>query len=124
MFFKIGTNGIITFDEPLYSPLPVLFPSSRLDVADKFVIAPFWDDVDIRLTGDVYYKVFSTSSGVLEALTTLDRIDSFIQARTGQVFDAQWMIVITWNQVHPWPHGGEGLPDFYYLFYPDYVQVR
>jgi len=118
---QISTNGIITFDEPLYSPLPTPFPSSRLDVADKFIIAPFWDDTDIRLEGNVYYKKYTISSGVIEALDALDGVDTFLQNRFGSSFDTTWMLVVTWDGVHPWPNGGA--PSIFYILFPDYTEV-
>lgn len=49
-------------------------------------------------------------------------VDDFIQARTGQPYNAQWMIAVTWDQVHPWPHGG-GVPALFLLIFPDYILV-
>ena len=92
-------------------------------MADKFIVAPFWDDVDIRLQGNIYYKIYSTSAGLVEAIDALDRVDTFLQNRFGSSFVATWMLVATWDGVHPWPNGG-GVPDIFYILFPDYIEVN
>lgn len=51
----INNNGNLSFDAPYFSFSPLGFP-----VADNFMIAPFWADVDTRSGGGaVYYKAYS-----------------------------------------------------------------
>ena len=68
---QVGTNGIITFGEPLYLNYPELFPGIRSEIANAFILAPFWDNVDIRKTGNISYEVHSritNNEGSLELL--------------------------------------------------------
>ena len=82
-------------------------------------MAPFWDDVDTILEGDIFYEVHSTASGYPDSLNLMSQVDSYIQGETGGDFSGTWMLVAHWDRVHPWPHGDTGDSEMY----PDIVAV-
>ena len=50
MWFQVNTNGILSFGSGVSSYTPTPFP-----ISSNPVVAPFWGDVDIRYSGNVYY---------------------------------------------------------------------
>ena len=66
--------------------------------------APFWADADARLDGEIYYEIHrgGESSDSDELLTS---VNTFIRDENQVEFEGSWMIVATWDGVHPWPHG-------------------
>ena len=116
--FQIVTNGIISFDQPVYSTSTSRFPSNRNDIHNLFIVAPFWDDVDIRRSGNIFYKVFTTLS---DDAGVMVMVNDYIFRETGKAFYGEWMLVVTWDHVHPWHHRNSS-SDFYTDF-PDYIKV-
>jgi len=89
---QINTNGIISFTAPVPQFTPDAFP-----LPGKFLIAPFWADVDTRGTGNVYFK--ETTDPIL-----LTRAKIVIKYATHQVaglsrFSPKWLFIATWSQV-------------------------
>ena len=117
--FQIGTNGIISFDQPVYSYISYHFPSNRNDIRNLFIVAPFWDDVDIRRSGNIFYKIFTTLSDDADVMVM---VNDYIFQETGEAFYGEWMLVVTWDHVHPWPHG-EHSESYYSTSIPDYIKV-
>ena len=68
-------------------------------------MAPFWSDVDLRRDGAVLYEVHSEDN--IPSQPLLRNVSSFISARTGASFEGTWMLVVEWDDVHPYPHGIE-----------------
>ena len=78
------------------APVPTFTPES-FPIAGRFLIAPFWADVDTRGTGEVYFK-----ETVNRTLLTLAR--KVIQRATHQAaglssFRPRWLLIATWYQV-------------------------
>lgn len=113
----------MSFDQPVYSPTPTPFPSSRNDIRNLFIVSPFWDDVDIRQAGNILYEVHSSFSGNMDSIDLISQVDSYIQGVTGGSFSGTWMIVVQWDMVHPWPHGELNINPFFYFIFPDYIEV-
>lgn len=88
-----------------------------------FLVSPFWDDVDIRLAGNIFYETHTAFSGNADSLDILSRVDSYVQGETGEVFFVTWMMVVQWDQVHPWPHGELNPNPFLLFVFPDYIEV-
>ena len=120
---QIGTNGVLSFDQPVYNAIPSLFPSDISSIHNVFIVAPFWDDVDIRHSGNIIYKIFTNDSGKNDAIDTMSLVNDYIQQQTGESFLGEWMLVVTWDSVHPWPHGELEIPFFYYFILNDIFEV-
>lgn len=113
----------MSFDQPVYSALTARFPSSRNDIRNLFIVAPFWDDVDIRRAGNIIYEVHTAFSGNADSLNLLSQVSSYIQGETGETFFGTWMMVAQWDMVHPWPHGEVDPNPLLLFFFPDYIEV-
>ena len=125
MYFstQIATNGIISFDQPVFSRIPTRFPGSRNEIRSLFLLAPFWDDVDIRRAGSISYEVHNAFSGNTDSLNLISRVDAYIQGETGTAYAGNWMLVVHWGRVHPWPHGEANPSSFLLFIFSDYVEV-
>lgn len=118
---QVGTNGIFSFSEPFYSAGATAFPGTSTTVARAYLVAPYWDDVDIRLAGNISYEVHSRRDNNPGSNQLLDDVSNFVEMSTGQSFQGTWMLVAEWEEVHPWPHGfGDS---FILLFFPEAALV-
>ncbi|XP_003384557.1 PREDICTED: mucin-like protein [Amphimedon queenslandica] len=95
----VGTNGIISFDEPFLYWYPSPFPTRWGSVKRRYVVAPYWSDNDIRDEGDVCYEVHNEDSNLMRS------ISEFISYKSGSAFRGNWMLLAEWSDVHPYPHG-------------------
>lgn len=102
-------NGIITVGS--LSPLRVYnarhFPTNFLRVAQTNIVAPFWNDHDLR-DSSAYYKVYNASSGEAGAINSLEYVSSLISYQErdelrGSRFEGIWMLVAHWENVPPFP---------------------
>ena len=89
---QINTNGIISFTSPVPTFSPRLFP-----LRNRFLIAPFWADVDTRGSGEIYFQETTDPS-------LLNKANVIIQRSTHQVvglsrFRPKWMLMATWYKV-------------------------
>ena len=92
----MGTNGLISFGTGYNSFSNQPFPGSTF-ISSRYLVAPFWDDVDIRFnTGDISYEIHE--SGYF-----LNAVNTFIQRIRPTNFVGTWMMVVYYDAVHPWP---------------------
>ena len=90
-------------------------------VSGSYLVAPFWSDVDITMSGNIHYEVHMENSS--EYSSALISVSQFVSRSASVDFLGTWMLVVSWESVHPWPNGiAEALPIFK-LFYPDYDAV-
>ena len=73
------------------SPSPT-FPISHV------VISPYWDDIDLRDSGGVYYNSFTPENGS----DVLERVQTFIMRNQSIDFTAKSVVVIKWMNVCPY----------------------
>ena len=68
-----------------------------MPVSTLYLVAPYWDDVDIRFdTGQISYEIHQ--SGYF-----LDEVSEFIRRRrSSQTFQGTWMMAVFWDAVHPY----------------------
>lgn len=112
----------MSFREPFYSAFPQAFPGTSSSVSNAYLVAPFWEDVDIRNAGNIYYETHDANNSRSSEL--LAQVSGFVSNQTGTSFSGTWMTVAFWDQVHPFPHGLS--PTFYSFLifaYPDLHQV-
>lgn len=92
---QVGTNGLISFGTGYNSFSNQAFPGNAA-IQSRFLVAPFWDDVDIRFgTGDISYEIHE--SGYF-----LDQVNAFIQQTRPTEFQGTWMMVVFYDAVHPY----------------------
>jgi len=87
-----------------------------------YLIAPFWEDVDIRAEGDISYEIHDAASNNAASNELLAQVSMFVANQTGADFSGTWMLVSYWDRVHPWPRG-LGTSFFLQFLFPDILQV-
>lgn len=107
---QVGTNGIFAFSEPFYSPSARPFPGGA---PGAYVVAPYWNDIDIRRAGNISYEVHSRSVNNPGSNRLLDEVSGFVEDSTDQSFEGSWMLVAEWREVHQYPHGDPTRSQFY-----------
>ena len=89
---QVNTNGVISFINPVPQFSPDQFP-----IKDRYLISPYWADVDIRGIGNVYFKestdpsLLARANDVIQSATT--------EARRLSRFRPRWMLIATWDNV-------------------------
>lgn len=86
----MNSNGILSFRTGFTDFNPVNFPLSSN--RDDILIAPFWDDVNINVAGDIFYR-FTTNQSLL------DEVGGNISKAFEVVFKPVMLFVATWNEV-------------------------
>ena len=96
---QIGTNGLLSFGTGYNSFFNQQFPGSAT-ISSRYLVAPFWDDVDIRGgNGDITYKILQSGSEI-------NLVNNFVRNQTNFTsFEGTWMIVVFWDRVHPFSFG-------------------
>ena len=76
---------------------------------DSLVVAPFWSDIDTRLTGTIHYRLIEAGSSTGESdMVLLSFVSGLVAARGPESvanFSATAMLVAQWLNVPPFPHG-------------------
>ena len=83
----MNTNGILSFRYPFFSYVPRQFPLTSL-----ILIAPFWDDVNILVTGNTYFR-FTANPALL------NQVGSFCREVFGSEMDPLLLFIVTWYAV-------------------------
>ena len=85
----VNTNGLISFVTGISSFKPVPFP-----LYNVIGVAPFWNDIDTRKGGDIFYRQVFDSN-------TLNQIGSDIRSSFSAFdnFRPSWALVVTWFKV-------------------------
>ena len=107
---QVGTNGIFSFGREFSLDLPEPFPSDNVAVHFSYLVAPFWSNTDTRLNGQVNYEVHVAG----ESSTSdeyIGHVSSLINSELDSYFSGSWMVVATWESVHPFPHGNSAQQD-------------
>ena len=87
--FQVGDNGIISLNTSFNSWLPRLLPLN----GSKF-IAPYWSDVDLRGTGEIYYR--QTKNPTLLARATEHIKANFPLSQNVIITN---LLIVTWDAV-------------------------
>jgi hypothetical protein len=107
----VSTNGVLSFGHHFID-----YTSGGLNFNSVFsppLITPFWDDVDVRRGGTVYYRVDNTSESSIA-----QQIQQDISPSIGS-FHPSLVFVATWDRVPPYTYFGApnfGDPSFVNTF--------
>ena len=96
MLLQVSINGFVSFGSA-YDGLTNnrnLFPN-----LDRFLVAPYWADIDLRLTGRVAYKLIDTSSSSNNKV--LQNVNQFLAENQTLKFTATWGLVASWEETCP-----------------------
>ena len=96
---QVSSNGVLSFRIEFFGFVPEIFP-----IPFDMLIAPFWDDSDNSVGGQVYYRV-------TQDFFLLDTISDDIFDAFGVIFVPISAVVATWN----------AMPQ--YLGSPDVVRI-
>ena len=83
---------MISFTAPVIRFTPDPFP-----IRGRFLIAPFWADVDTRGIGKIYFKE-TTDDDLLNKANDVIQ-DATLQAAGLSRFKPSWMLIATWYKV-------------------------
>ncbi len=53
----------------------------------------------------------------------LSTVNSYVSEEIGEDFEGNWMLVVKWDMVHPWPHGDPTINPIFLFIFPDYNEV-
>lgn len=109
---QIGVNGVISFGGEVHNS-PQAFGNLFSSEGTSYVIAPFWSNNDIRRDGRVRYEVYDGSTTA--SIDVLNRISNLIASGSGEAFQGTWMLLVEWENCHPYPHGQSSQPVDSYL---------
>jgi hypothetical protein len=97
--FYVGTNGLLSFGGSYNSFANQQFPGDG-EISSRYLVAPFWDDVDITGgNGQISYEIHQ--SGYY-----LDEVNEFLQRKRPSNFVGTWMAVVYYDAVHPFSFFG------------------
>ena len=93
---QVSSNGLISFGSQYASFTPQTFPIS------VNVVAPYWDDINLREKGVVRYAVITHSHPTLSLW--LNRTNELIKKKNNhyEEFKASWLLVARWIDVCPY----------------------
>ncbi|XP_067934148.1 uncharacterized protein [Watersipora subatra] len=97
---RVCSNGLISLDEAYKSFTTKPFPL-RKSRRSAPLICPFWTDVDLTYTGDLWIRE-TTDPGLLQRASREVR-DAYKSA-DDTAYNATWMLVATWENVLPFIH--------------------
>ena len=86
---QVNINGVISFNRPWNLLPPVSFP-----INDEDIIAAYWTNIDIRNSGNVFFRE-STDNEILLKITNEIKI---VDPRLTE-FKALWAFIATWDNV-------------------------
>ena len=98
-------NGIISFGDKWHFWQPSRFPTPNPWSRRGYVIAPFWSDNDLRTSGAVHYATVEGVQGEALLRNASDFIQRNHKTAEADQFEGLWMLVVHWDEVHPYPHG-------------------
>ena len=90
---QISSHGLISFGLSYTAYVPQTFPIPQR------VVAPYWDDMDLTLKGEVRYTVITPANSTQSHLLTT--ANEFISSVEDTEFIAEWMLVAYWVDVCP-----------------------
>ena len=90
---QVSSNGLVSFGNPFNSSSPQTFPISMQ------VVAPYWDDIDLRTKGSVRFGIITDTHATLSCLPGLT--SEFISSREGIPFQSSWVLVARWIDTCP-----------------------
>ena len=100
----MSVNGIISFDREFTLTSSENFPSMDGDVHFGYLVAPYWSGIDTRRAGRVRYETYRRGDSE-ESDRQMSTVDDFLVAEEGINFASEWMLLASWEDVHPYPHG-------------------
>ena len=86
---QLTSNGYFSFGREAHLFDPILFPESNFY---NSLVAPYWVDHDIRLSGRISYEVHTTFTALMSY------VNEFIQHRGHEDFIGRWMMIAEFKE--------------------------
>ena len=98
---QISNNGLIYFTSrpPFTRMFPLLPDLSRFSF--YYVVAPYWDNIDLSVKGEVRYDVVTSSTNHPTLSCLLELTSDLIREEENVEFEASWLLVARWIDVCP-----------------------
>ena len=93
---QVGSNGIISFNGFYNPPRNAEFTNSLFG---EYLVAPFWDDINISDGGTISYETF-------ESGYYLEQVNAYIQRQRQNAFQGTWMMNVYYKEVAPYSGSG------------------
>ena len=97
---QVNTNGILSFQHPFTQFSPRRFPLNNLIP----LVAPFWDDVDIRRFGNIFYREISNVTLLQRAP---DQLQELFPSFGNLKFTPTTLFIVTWDRVAEFGGGSQ-----------------
>ena len=83
---------------------PEEFPSMDSRIYFSHLLSPYWSDIDTRRAGRVRYETYTR--GDMDASDRqITMVTDFLAAEEVVNMTGEWMLLASWEDVHPFPHG-------------------
>ena len=105
---QVNTNGIISFQLRFTEYIPRRFPLNN----HIPLIAPFWDDVDITRSGNIFFRQTSNAIPLQRARDQLQELFP-----SSGIFIPTTMFIATWDRVAPYFGRSEELQVSAYIYH-------
>lgn len=89
---QISSHGMISFGTSFADYIPRSFP---INVP---VVAPFWDDSDLRGSGYALYDVITRFN---DAFNIINEVKNFLKVTERVIINPNWVVVARWINVCP-----------------------
>ncbi|XP_019853605.1 PREDICTED: uncharacterized protein LOC109582949 [Amphimedon queenslandica] len=87
----ISTNGLISLGTSFIAWTPNSFPITTT------VIAPYWDDNDLRQKGEVRYAIITPTTN----LSLCNQVNDYLSTSTGSSVSVEWILWAYWYDLCP-----------------------
>ena len=92
---QVSNNGLFSFNEVSSLFSPEIFSSG----SSRYIVAPFWDDANVRDGGSIFYEIHSCTSFNARSVELLQRVSSLISEVEEVSFLGSWMLVGMWEDL-------------------------
>ncbi len=80
---------------------------SAADGEGVIIIAPYWSDNDIRLSGAVRYVEYTSTHQIPAVRAKLAEVSELLSDATGSVFSGVWMFLAEWSNCSSFQAGSD-----------------
>ena len=92
----MSTNGLISLGRSFEESTPDVFPSDDPDIFWRYLIAPFWADLNSIHSGSVSYAIYTREN----SSSLLNDVNQLIQTEANDGdFAGEWMLVADWKDL-------------------------
>ena len=92
----MSTNGLISLGRRFEASTPEVFPPTTPDTFWRYLVTPFWADLNSTNGGSVSYRIYTNEN----SSSLLNSVSQLIQTETeDRGFVGEWMLVGYWDSL-------------------------